>query len=100
MSTPRRVRVPGPFRRAELPKGTTYVGRGVLGYPRSPFNNPFPVPKKGQVAEVEVDGVTSGYATGPTRLSCTALPAPASRTPRADPQGTGWSRPRLLVQAG
>jgi hypothetical protein len=59
MAPPKRVRVPGSFRHRELPAGTVYVGRAIFGYPRSPFANPYPIPKAGRPpVAVEVDGET------------------------------------------
>jgi glutaminase len=55
---PNRVPVPGPWRYHELPPGTVYIGRNCFGYPRSPFYNPYPVPKPGETITVTVDGET------------------------------------------
>jgi hypothetical protein len=52
-AAPRRLKVPGPFRYRELPPDAVYVGRALLGYPRSPFHNPY-----NQRKTVTVDGET------------------------------------------
>lgn len=53
LTVPHRVRV-RPFRAYELPAGVIYVGRGVLGYPASPYANPYVVGRAYIVAGVTV----------------------------------------------
>jgi Domain of unknown function (DUF4326) len=56
MTTPKRVKVPGPFRYRDLPAGVVYVGRAVLGYPGSPYANPFkPAAKTPQAHAASVE---------------------------------------------
>jgi hypothetical protein len=61
MRTPKRVKVPGPFRYDELRPGTVYIGRNLFGYPKSRYHNPYKPRAKTPEAHAEVVEQYAGY---------------------------------------